>query len=950
MGTTPGKPPVLLDPREPSPLLERDAELALVDTVLERARTGHGALLLLEGPAGIGKTRLLSETRRRAAGLGFQSLHARGGEFEQGFAHGVVRQLFEPVLASCAGDERARLLSGAARHAMPLFELAGDEIAEPAATLHGLYWLTANLAERAPVFLAVDDLQWSDQPSLRFISYLARRLDGQPAVVAVSVRTGEPVADEAVLADLEADPLATTLRPAPLTFDSVAEVVRASLASEPAPEFLRAVDTGCRGNPLLLLELLQAVLAEGIEPTGGGAERVRELGPATLTRHVLRRLRRLGRPAEELARAVAILGDEPELSLAAALAGLDADDAAAAAVALGRAQILRPPGSIGFVHPVLRAAVYADLSEPERALAHDRAADLLAAAGANPQQVAAHLVHVPPRGRTSVVATLQEAARRAGAEGAGETAVTYLARALAEPPEPPERASVLLELGAAELRLGLPAAAAHLREACALLPGPPRLVEATLALANVLYSQGAVFEAAEVLERSIDRLASEDAASALRLEAELIMWARLDARVYPAARERLARIEHRSNAASFGGRLLLALRASELARAGRSPAEAGALVAAALGDGLLLRDVSSHAFATAVAVLVTLDELDAAARRYTDWLELARRRGSAFAFASASMFRALAMLRRGDLAEAEADLRAALDATRPLAGDTGHAGFRAYLAETLAARGRLDEALRLLDEADVGDEALPTFPLALRLEIRARLRIAAGDVDRGLAELLAAGARFEALGVHNPSHAAWRSQAALVLRAGGDNEEARRLVGEEVELARRWGAPRPLGVALRAAGLVEEGAGGLDLLRESADVLAGSPALLERARSVTELGAALRRANRRAEARGLLEEGLELAQRCGAAPVAERAHAELLATGARPRRLVRTGVESLTASERRVAQMAAEGMTNREIAQALFVTPKTVEMHLSNAYRKLDIRARSQLAGALGGG
>ena len=151
-------------------------------------------------------------------------------------------------------------------------------------------------------------------------------------------------------------------------------------------------------------------------------------------------------------------------------------------------------------------------------------------------------------------------------------------------------------------------------------------------------------------------------------------------------------------------------------------------------------------------------------------------------------------------------------------------------------------------------------------------------------------------------------------------------------------------MALRAAGLVESGSEGLDLLRQSAEVLASSPALLERAKSLTELGAALRRANRRAEARRFLHDGLELGRRCGAAPVAERAHAELLAAGARPRRLVRSGLESLTASERRVAYMATEGKTNREIAQDLFVTPKTVEMHLSNVYRKLDIRARSQLA------
>jgi DNA-binding CsgD family transcriptional regulator len=173
------------------------------------------------------------------------------------------------------------------------------------------------------------------------------------------------------------------------------------------------------------------------------------------------------------------------------------------------------------------------------------------------------------------------------------------------------------------------------------------------------------------------------------------------------------------------------------------------------------------------------------------------------------------------------------------------------------------------------------------------------------------------------------------------------LAREELELARAWGAPRALGRALRVVGLVESGRQGIERIRESVAVLEHSPARLEQAYAVTDLGAALRRGNRRAEAREHLRSGLELAQRCGATRLAERAHEELVAAGARPRRLVMSGVESLTPSERRTAGLAAEGLTNKEIAQALFVTPRTVEMHLSNAFRKLDISARTQLPAAL---
>jgi DNA-binding CsgD family transcriptional regulator len=214
--------------------------------------------------------------------------------------------------------------------------------------------------------------------------------------------------------------------------------------------------------------------------------------------------------------------------------------------------------------------------------------------------------------------------------------------------------------------------------------------------------------------------------------------------------------------------------------------------------------------------------------------------------------------------------------------------------------------------------------------------------------MLQAGRLFEEVGSWNPAFIAWRSPAALALLQLGRGDEGGPLVEEELELARTWGAPRALGAALRAAGLIEGGERGLALLEEAVEVLSESPAKLEHAKARTELGAALRRANRRSEAREQLRQGLELATICGAVSLAERAETELLATGARPRRIALSGVESLTPSERRVAEMAAEGPTNREIAQALFVTQRTVEVHLTSIYRKLAISSRSQLAAALG--
>jgi DNA-binding NarL/FixJ family response regulator len=192
-----------------------------------------------------------------------------------------------------------------------------------------------------------------------------------------------------------------------------------------------------------------------------------------------------------------------------------------------------------------------------------------------------------------------------------------------------------------------------------------------------------------------------------------------------------------------------------------------------------------------------------------------------------------------------------------------------------------------------------------------------------------------------------RSGAALALLRLGQRQNACQLADAELADVRVFGAPRALGIALRAAGLARGGTEGLALLRESVAMLDDSPALLERAHSLAELGAALRRSGQRAAARDPLAQALELAARCGARPLAAWARDELKATGARPRRPWRTGVEALTPSELRVAQLAAEGRTNREIAAELYVTLKAIEGHLARAYAKLGIEGRAQLPHAL---
>jgi DNA-binding CsgD family transcriptional regulator len=307
-------------------------------------------------------------------------------------------------------------------------------------------------------------------------------------------------------------------------------------------------------------------------------------------------------------------------------------------------------------------------------------------------------------------------------------------------------------------------------------------------------------------------------------------------------------------------------------------------------------------------------------------------------------------LRLGALPEADGAARVAVAVLRD--GDfAAGLGVAAVAADIATESGQLDEADALLDLIPPGP---PGVISVLVPAARGRLRLARGDGPRALACFEACLAMLHpdvwGIGVREAGYLHARSGAAQALLLTGDQDRARALAQAELADAREFGGRRALGVALRAAGLAQDQAGGgLALLAESADVLRGSPARLERARSLTELGAALRRAGQRTAARPLLAEALDLASRCGARPLAGRAHDELIAAGGRPRRERQYGTAALTPSELRVARLAADGRTNREIARGLYVTPKTVETHLAHAYAKLGITGRAGLAAALAG-
>ena len=928
-------------------LLERDAELAALDALVAAAPSS-GRLLVIEGPAGIGKTRLLAEARVRAQRAGLLVLSARCSELELEFPFGAVRQLFEPLLADAAQDERAELLAGAAALATPIFDPASllvepDAQSSPA-MLHGLFWLTANCAERRPTLLAIDDLQWCDSSSLRWLAYLLARLEGLPLLVIAGLRPAEPGTAVDLIGRITADPLATIVRPGALSEEATGQLMGAVLTTEVDATFRVALHEASGGNPFFVRELANAVAEEGLGVTATDVPRLRELGGHGVARAVSLRLSRLPAAATSLAHAVAIFGDEADLRLAAALAGLTETTAADAATALSRIEIFRRDASLAFVHPVVRTAVYAELSAVERDRGHARAARLLAETGAAPERVAAQVLLAPAADDAWAVETLRTAARSALARGAPDSAVAYLRRA--SDAADGERADVLHDLGSAEAMVAAPEALQHLAAARAATSDVRARARITLDLGGALFSAGLAREAVEALHHAIEELAGREPELGTQLDNLLIGIARFEPDLYPLAAERLERLRAVAAQLGPGDEVALANLASDSARAGTERAEAVDFAERALADGMLTREHFDPAFLYAVQALECADRLDAAFRYCSEAMEVARKRGLVTQFCFASCSRSLVAFRRGSLADAVADAELCLDVIDSHRLEAARPHAVGFLVHALIERGEVARARQLLESlaAPENEPASTTFTLR---GARSRMRQADGDHAGALDDLLALGALAEQLDVRNPAIAGWQSQAALALLGLGRSDEARRYAADGLALARKWGAPRTLGRSLVIAGLAESGEDGLALLREAVAVLEPSEARLEHARALVELGAALRRANQRSESREPLRRGLELATVCGAAPLAELAETELLATGARPRRIALSGVESLTPSERRVAQMAAEGSTNRRIAQDLFVTTKTVEVHLSSVYRKLDIASRSQLPKAL---
>jgi DNA-binding CsgD family transcriptional regulator len=918
-------------------LLERERELSAFAALLSGEGSGS---VVVEGSAGIGKSRLIAELRGWAAREGLRVRYAHGSELERAFPFGVVRQLFEPPLVEAGARER--LMADAAAAARPVFETVPADDANDVsfAALHGLYWLTVNLAGEQRLLIVVDDLHWCDRPSLRFLAYLAPRLEGLAALLVFGLRTAEPGTDPMLVGQLAAGGAGLRLEPRPLTEDGVAELICSRLGADPDPGFTDACVAATGGNPLLLRQLLSSLEVDGVTPTSAQAHAVREVGPRAVARTVLLRLHRLPAEAAAVARAAAVLGDGAELPLVAQLAELEELAVARATAALVRAEILRPDSSLAFVHPLVRDAVYHELPPGERALGHSQAARLLSAAGAPAEEIATHLLVSPTRAEAWVVDVLADAATSARRKGAAESAVAYLERALEEPPARERRTQLVLDLGLAETLTSGPNAARHLREAWRALDDPRQQAHVAATLARTLMFTAPGQEAMDVAGRALAQTPAElvDERQALRA-LELIA-------VFFGAGEQQAigRLDgERIEGEGPGARMLAAIVAFGRALTGGEADDCVALARQALAGGVLIEADPGLFPVVAIWVLVMADR-DEALAAWEELQALAHRRGSLLGILTVHLWRGATLLWRGELPEAQESLDAAQESFLEWGlARSAETYIPASRGLALLARGDLRAAREVLDPSRVADDDSDGYKLLLRSW--AELLLAEGRHEQALAvsEELAGRTRF----IANPYWASWRSLKARALDGLGRGGEAIDMALEELELARGFGSPSLVGRSLRVLGTLERKRG-VDRLRDAVEVLERSTAKLELGEALLALGAALRLERKPTEAREPLRRALDLAAVCDADALARRARSELQAAGIRPRRDALVGVESLTPSERRVTDLAAGGRTNREIAQQLYVTPKTIEVHLSNAYRKLGIASRRELAGVLG--
>ncbi|MGW8781761.1 ATP-binding protein [Streptomyces sp. NPDC055796] len=903
-------------------LFEREAELATVDEALAQlggsgsgsgSGTGAGGTLLaFSGPAGLGKTTLLTEVRRRALARDCTLLAARGGEQEQSQPFHVARQLIQPHLAGRPEEELRAALGSWYSIVGPALGLCAPEQGappDPQGLRDGLDWVLTHLTvQRAPVALVLDDAHWADPESLSWLAAFAPRAEHLPLLLVVAYRPEELPSHAEAFRTLPGRAGHRPLALAPLTEAAVTTLVREAVGAHADDAFCREAWAVTTGNPFEAVELTAKVRDKGLDPTSASAPLLRDLAAAQRGSGLVARFERLGPSTVRFGWACAVLGTAIPQELAARVAGLGPEEAADATTRLREARILSAPGEeadagLEFVHPLIATALYRSIPDALRVALHGQAAVAVVDAGLGSSAAARHLLETHPENDPWVVRTLRTAAAENLRAGAPEAARRQLARALREPPDFDERAAVLYELGCASLLTEPANTVNHLRAALAEPFDDPALRQGiVIRLAQVLAHSDRLAEASDSLAREIP--STRDVRARLRLQSEQFMWDAFDAVEpdSPARSRRLARLADRLTGRDLTERYVIGLRAWDACLRGEPVDVVLHHAVRALGTefswahedrGFEVPVLAAmvHMYADRPGRAEELFEAGTAEFERQGW------RGAHLSFAYS--LRAYIRYRRGRLAEAEELARAGLRlAERVGRGTPVHWYAIAILATTLLARGRVDEAWELAREHGFGESfpAAVVFPDAQT--VYAELLLARGQTKAAAAELEAVDRRLSPRGIRNPTWCPWQLHLARAV-AAEDPERARDLAEDAVRRARAFGAPSGIGQALRVAAEVAPPGERPALLTEAVSLLSESPAGYELALALAALGTELRDT-------ALLARAAVTARQCGADGLERGAVDAVLALGgALPCAAAHEG--ALTEEEAGLARRAAEG-------------------------------------------
>jgi DNA-binding NarL/FixJ family response regulator len=905
-----------------SRLIERDAETATLGRLLDRARAGRGDLVAFEAPPGMGKSRLLWHLRDAALRDGWRTLDVRATPMSPAIGYGVLRDWFGMLAHRHAPGEHPFDGPGAA-----LAELA-DGTSRPLGDLvYGVRWVLEDLCAAGPLLLTVDDLQWADEGSLRALDLIAPAVRDLPCVLAWTVRTGEEATDAESLARIRE--VSRVLHPAPLTVAGVATMLESHHLD---PSRAARIHTVTGGVPLFVGEVIAA----------GGDE-----VPESLVGSITGRLRRLSPTALGTAAAVAVLDEQATTGPVAELAEVPPATVVQDLALLTTAQLAyRENGHHQLRHPLIADAVLAALSAADTADLHLRCADVLARRGAPRTVVAGHLLLTTPGDDADTRNRLTEQGRHALAAGSPERAQRYFDRALAEGPVTAAEIPLLASSAAALAARGEIAAAQETwRRARSLTTDPEVLAGLTAAAGDALLIAGEHTQAratfGSVAETELSATHAGQVLSSRMVFAGLLTGAPV--REMRDQFDRLIGVPEDSstpdNRAALAAAAALQVAGTGTAREARNLAlravDRGALFEHATADGTAVYMASCS--------LIWSAALDEADRALTRAMDEARARGSVLEYANAAACRGTARARMGLTVEAQADFEATLE-QRPHGWNAGLGFVVAGLVECHVARGDLERTLpwRSLLDRVAGER---TLQAAYAQHALGDIAAAQGDHDTAARQYAVAGRQLQ-LTFDNPAVLPWRAGRALALIRLGHGREAVELARENAARAEAFGAAYTMAQALRTLAAVDPTADRIGLLRRALSLLDGVPAarlaaqiaadlagmliLLDNAGATPEVVSLLRRSESTAQARGLR-------------PLEDRVRRLLDRIGEPANRPAAEALALLTPSERRVADLTATGLTNRQVAQELFVTVKAVEWHLSNVYRKLGIHSRNEL-------